>query len=333
MTTSAQVELESRLSEIATEDFITKRIYPLLPELSGRHSDGSNVRAKIVRNIGTPRATVEYQIGDHVRVFAKLYSDNLGAHSYAVLKSLWDDGFGREEKYQIPQPLSYSPDDKLLIMRSVDGTDLSSYIGSNERGLIEGARGAARWLAKLHSSTIRVGREGDFSAELLRLSNRLIKAVGQHPEEWEMLLDLTEQLRELARAIPEKRKVAQIHGRFHHDHIFVGSDSVALIDWDLSCPSDPAIDLAEFLHLLRSKIFKETGNAGKAEEPARAFLEEYLSRLPDCPGNLTFYWAFNILFTLSRSIKKRRRDDAESNAKINFYHKEFESVISGRFMW
>lgn len=321
--------LESRTAQIMGEDFIAARICLLLPELSG--SAAPVVRTNLVRNIGTGRVTVEYRIGDHARVFAKLYSDDVGAQSYAVLKGLWDEGSASGEQYRIPEPLSYSPAEKLLIMRGVEGAELTSYIFANGSGLVESVGKAARWLARLHSSAIRVGGEGDFSAELLKLSNRMIKTVGEHPREWERLLELNRKLAELAKLLPQRRRLVQVHGRFRHDHVLVGSDGVSVIDWDRSCPWDPAIDLAEFLHLLRMAIFKNTGNPARVEPPTRAFLEEYLARLPDHAANLSFYWGFYILYSLSRNIKNKLDDDPESDAKIEFHLREFEDVVSGRF--
>lgn len=306
---------------------MARRICPLLPELSGVPV----VRTNLVRNIGTGRVTVEYLIGDHTRVFAKLYSDDAGALSYAVLKGLWDEGSASGEQYGIPEPLAYSPAEKLLIMRGVEGEELTSQIFANGSGLIESARTAAGWLARLHGSAVRVGRAGDFSAELLKLSSRMIKTVGEHPREWERLLDLNRKLAELAKLLPQRRRLVQVHGRFRHDHVFVGSGGVAVIDWDRSCPWDPAIDMAEFLHLLRMAIFKNSGDPGRVEPPTRAFLEEYLARLPDHAANLSFYWGFYILYSLSRNIKNRLDDDPEADAKIEFHQREFEDVVSGRF--
>jgi hypothetical protein len=323
------VEFERRTVEIMSDEFVAERIFPLVPELSGLQVP--EVKALLVRDIGTGRATVEYRIGDSIRLFAKLYSDDLGAHCYAVLKTLWDEGVARGERYRIPEPLYYSPDDKLLITGAVEGAPLTSYIGSDEAALVEGARESARWLARLHSSSVRVGKEGDFSAELLKLATRLVKAIGRKHREWERLLDLTQKLRELAKPISEKRRIVQAHGRFRHDHVFVGRDGVSVIDWDRSCPWDPAIDLAEFLHLLRLDIFNMTGNPALTGPPARAFLEEYVSRLPENAANLAFYWGFYILHTLSHNIMGRPDDDPRSNAKIGFHQKEFEEVVSGRF--
>jgi hypothetical protein len=322
---------EARVSRILSQEFVRSRILPLVSDPSGTATN-TEVTASLIRDIGTGRFTVEYRIGGRPRVFAKLYQDDAGNRSYRVLRGLWNAGFDDGGTYQIPKPLDYSETDRVLIMGGVEGSEMTSLIGGEESLLVEGVRRAARWLARLHCSVVREGREGDFSAELLKLSNRLIKAVGQHPQESRGLLEMTRDLRRLAKHLPERRQVVQIHGRFRYDHVLLGRDSVGVIDWDRSCPSDPALDLAEFLHLMRSITFKVTGDVNRAEKPTRAFLEEYSALAPQGAANLSFYWGYYVLVSLSRNIKNHQDHDAETKAKVLFHRTDFEDVMKGRYL-
>src|SRR5256885_11981013 len=57
----------------------------------------------------------------------------------------------------------------------------------------------------------------------------------------------------------------------------------SVIDLDRSRPSDPAQDLGEYIHRMRTKKYKASGGESRAEEATEAFLEEYGAKLP---GNL-----------------------------------------------
>jgi hypothetical protein len=51
--------------------------------------------------------------------------------------------------------------------------------------------------------------------------------------------------------------------------------------------------------------------------------------MPDGAGNLAFYWAFSILFTLARASRQPLGHDLNVDAKLRFYLNEFEQVTSG----
>jgi aminoglycoside phosphotransferase (APT) family kinase protein len=87
----------------------------------------------------------------------------------------------------------------------------------------------------------------------------------------------------LARDAVEGRAV-QCHGQYRPIHVFVDGDGpsaaaraerVTVIDLDRSAPGDPARDVAEFLHRLRTSAYSTTGSVAAAEEPGRAFLDAY----------------------------------------------------------
>ena len=53
-----------------------------------------------------------------------------------------------------------------------------------------------------------------------------------------------------------------------------------MIDVDRSVPADPARDLAEFIHRLRSTILRDAGAMKQADLLTSAFLDEYAAHKP-----------------------------------------------------
>src|SRR5262249_22515885 len=152
---AAKQELARRIEEISQPEFIRCHIYESLPEYRGKGCSPATCRPLVVQNDGTGAATVEYQLESQCNVFAKLYTDDSGRHTYDVLRALWSNGFGRDNRYRVAEALAFFPQHNLLLVRGAQGTAVAD--ARKEPELAAGAREAARWLILLHRSTIRLG--------------------------------------------------------------------------------------------------------------------------------------------------------------------------------
>jgi len=315
---------------ITRHDFIGQYIYPML---GAKSSNGVECEATVVQDTGTGRLTLRYYFGDGKTIYAKLYSDELGAHSYRVMKELWDRGFGYDSLYQVPEPLAFLPEHNLVLMRGVGGAPVGAALnGGGSIDLIEGVRQAARWLGFLHRSSIRIGEpepEWD-SLKTFRVCVRLIKAAAAGPEQRSLLLDLMHLLKDKIRNLPEKRPIVQTHGRYHHEHVFISPSAIAVIDLDRSRPSDPAKDSAEFVRVLRLSAFKSGVDMNRAREATSAFLQEYLSQVPEAAQGLPYYWSSFILLSLFGFMKRFRSGDPRWQSLMDFHLREIEQAMEIR---
>jgi aminoglycoside phosphotransferase (APT) family kinase protein len=165
----------------------------------------------------------------------------------------------------------------------------------------------------------------------LKLSDRLAKAAAAHPEELRHLLDLLGKMEEVA---DRRRPVEPVqgHGQFRPIHVFLGAGGVTVIDLDRSGPGDPARDVAEFIHRLRSALGRDGGAGPHADALTTVFLREYADRAPGRLGNLPFYHGFQVLVSLCRHMKRLDPDDPARPAMLDFYARELEAVTSGRLL-
>jgi aminoglycoside phosphotransferase (APT) family kinase protein len=262
-------------------------------------------------------------------LFAKLYTDESGAHAYEVLHNLWHGGFDRNQRYQVPEPLGFVAEYQLLLMREARGETLASYLSQDGGKALSGVKEAARWLRQLHSSPIRVGKVDQPWYMFLKLSDRLAKAAASHPQELKNLTAMLVRLGEFAER-REEGEVVQGHGQFRPIHVFLNGETATVIDVDRSVPADPARDLAEFIHRLRSTILRDAGAMGRADLLTGAFLDEYAAHKPSRLGTLPFYWGFHILVSLCRHLKQLRADDPAWGPTMDFYTGEFEAAMSGQ---
>jgi hypothetical protein len=327
-------ELEARAVEITRPEFIEHIVQPVVCAQLAAFEPSSDCQASIVQDRGTGRITVSYRFGDEILAYGKLYSDALGPHSFRVLNGLWEEGLGENSLEQVTEPLLYMPEYNFLLMSAAAGTPLMSLIGQDDTELLASIHQAARWLVRLHRVSLRVGRAESLwdSMKLFRVVRRLTKAAARVPHERKRLIEMVEALCRQGQQGPGQVPAVQTHGRFHYEHIFVNGGLVTVIDFDRSLPSDPAKDLAEFVSMLRIRAFKRTGTTATVDAATRHFLAEYLSHLPENSRNLPAHWGAFLLLNMFHYVKKYEPDNEAYERLMQFYLREFETVISGEWL-
>lgn len=315
---------------ITASDFIGSHVLPVLHD--GRRAADSSVPCEttVVQNTGTGRLTLRYDFeGGHV-VFAKLYTDWLGKHSHRVLQALWAGGFNAGGRFRVSEPLAFLPEHNLVLMRGVPGEPLAVLLGEEDKEaqLLEGMRESARWLAALHRAPVRIGEtEPDWdSLKIFRICVRLTKAAAARPLEKSRLLDLMHALKGRVRDVPARRPLAQTHGRYHHEHVFLSPEAASVIDFDRSRPTDPAKDVAEFMRVFRMAAFKMDVPLARINRATDLFLEEYLARAPETEGAISFYWSAFLWLSYFGYVRKHKHDDERRRVLLDFHLSEMERV-------
>ncbi|HKZ78502.1 MAG TPA: phosphotransferase [Pyrinomonadaceae bacterium] len=330
--TAARDELARRIDQVSRSEFIERYVMSSLPEYRDRVASAQGTQISIVQNDGTGAATIQYDIDDSTRVFAKLYASDgtgaaHGAHSFQVLSALWNDGCGRDSRYRVSEPLGFYPEFNMLLIRGADGMLVAS--ADSDEELAHGSREAARWIAQMHMSSVRVG-DTRYPWEVYhKLMHRLAKAAANNPDKVDDLIEMSDRFEEIARRV--KPHFVQAHGQYRHIHVFVADEHVTVIDLDRSRPSDPAQDLGEYIHRMRTKRYKASKGQSRAEEATNAFLEEYGARHPEKLVNLPYYWGYHNLVSLWRYMKSSTPQDPKWNEMIEFYQSEFERAAA--FRW
>jgi phosphotransferase family enzyme len=329
--TAARDELTRRIDQVSQPDFIQRYVIGSLRKGPDGRIRPEECQISIVQNDGTGAATIQYDFTDSTRVFAKLYASDgtgaaHGAHSFQVLSALWNDGCGMGSRYRVSEPLGFFPEYNMLLIRGAEGKLVAA--AKSDQELADGSREAAQWLVRMHSSAVRVG-EIRYPWEVYhKLMHRLAKAAANNPDKVDELIEMSDRFEELARKV--QLHFVQAHGQYRHIHVFVGDESVTVIDLDRSRPSDPAQDLGEYIHRMRTKRFKATDGESRADEATTAFLAEYGARLPGNLVNLPYYWGYHNLVSLWRYMKSATPEDEKWNEMIEFYQSEFERAASFR---
>lgn len=271
------------------------------------------------------RAVVEYALDREQRVVAKLYLDHgEGELVASTHRALWQRGFGSESSHRVPEPVAYLADLGVLLMRPVTGERLKELELRGGDALLDGIRRAAQWLAALHESPVRLGRDDDVDERTARLAVRAASAAACSPRLGEAL---RRYLDELTRRRPvDGRSTVQTHGRYHAGHVYLGAGHVTVIDLDRAAVAHPGKDIGEFLHRMRWQAARSGASAGTMDALSDTFVHGYLAARPGELAGLAYYWSYSILSTLISRACRERRDRTRWNGRVAFLSDEFENV-------
>jgi aminoglycoside phosphotransferase (APT) family kinase protein len=176
-----------------------------------------------------------------------------------------DAGPFADGSLRVPAPVAWVPALRLVVYRHCDGLPLDRLTAASA---VHGARRAARWLARLHASDVRLPRTLSLDQEEISTRQWASLVGDRHPT-------LAAQADELAQAwvagarAASRVAVAPLHKDFHPGHVLVGGN-LSVIDLDEARDGDPTFDVAHFCCYLEL-LSPDGGRAARD-----AFLEEYV---------------------------------------------------------
>lgn len=330
--TVARVPTPSGSGLLEEEDFVRSRVWPLVS--SGDTFPAANFTLAVHRWRADGRMVAEYGFGQRTRVFAKLYPHAAqGAGVHQIHDRLWSEGFGAPSRERVPEPLAYLEDCGVLLLRPAPGERLPGTEARDWAGFEEGTAQAARWLAALHTSSVSVGPRETVAQGVARLTHRAAKATAARPDLEELIRDALAELDRRCTISADTGERVQTHGRFHPGHVFVAQDCVTAIDLDRAAQADPAKDVAEFVHGLRSIGVRTAVVDNEVEAACSRFLGEYLRHRPVAPSGLEYYWSCSVLWTLLGLAFKDRPARPGWKARMEFFQAEFDAVPRRAAAW
>jgi hypothetical protein len=182
--------------------------------------------------------------------FAKLYRDGEGREAFRVACQIADWLDSSDSRTSAVRPLTYVPDDEIILYPRVTGAPLSRYPASRAGRHLEHAGRALRILQGAPVELFERVHPHSFEGEL-----RAIARAGEHVGPLvpgagaavERILGRAQGLGE--RLIGEPPVLA--HGDYKADHTWVTRRGLTLIDFNTCSLADPALDVGKFLADLR----------------------------------------------------------------------------------
>ncbi len=223
----------------------------------------ARVRAiRVVRHKPRRRCLIEYDIGfDHfsrrsglLTLVGKVRAKGADAATYRLLACLRKAGLSDESASDVcvPEPVGIIPDLRMWLQNKVPGRPATELLLGDE-GLAIAAR-VADAIHQLHESRVMPARRHTMVDELAILNERLSLVAHMKPEWSTRLARVLDACARLGRAASQPA-LRGIHRDFYADHVVVDGPRLWLIDFDLYCQGDPALDIGNFQgHLIEQSL-------------------------------------------------------------------------------
>ena len=314
------------LAFLEDEEFVWSRLWPLVYPDEQR-TRGRSLAITVHRRRADGQGVAEYLFNGDLRLIAKVYPDPMaGLAINAIYQSFWENGFGPESLFRVPEPIAYLPEYGVMVMhaapgeclRDVELRDWDRFKG----GLVE----AARWLAALHRWPHAVGPVAEVADDFSRLERLEGRAAACRPNEADLFTAASDELRRRYELIGKSRIQVQTHGRYHIDHVFLAPGCVTVVDLDRAAVSEPERDVGEFLHRVRWEVARMRLGKDAMNEATEAFLTEYVRQSDHDLSGLVYYWSLSVLSALLGSVCKPRPSGRHGDKRLRHLRREFDRV-------
>lgn len=204
------------------------------------------------------RALIEYRVrrpdGGRCAWLGKLRAKGLDRRTYELHRELCGKGLDDRTPASTAVPRAVCAMESLgmWLQERVPGDGIEQSIRSLPPE--EYARRAARAIHALHRAPVTPDREHSAADEMAILQARLTNRLPAGLVAGERIARLLAACARLAATLPTHRSTP-IHRDFYHDQLLLTPDRAYLLDLDLCCLGDPAVDLGNFIaHLLELAI-------------------------------------------------------------------------------
>lgn len=237
------------------------------------------IGVELVRHKPGRRAVIAYTLRNPANdgrcvLIGKMRRHRSGRSGYALLCDLQRSGFDEEsaDHISVPAPIAHIRSLHLVLQYKVAGAE-STHLLAGTQG-VELARRIAEAAYKIHCADIAPHRRHDMLDELRILHERLDEVAQRRPE-WRRRL---ERLKLGATRLGTSLKPTGsygIHRDFYADQIIIDGSRLWLLDFDLYCAGDPALDIGNFIGHVTEQSLRMYGDAAALLDVEQALLERY----------------------------------------------------------
>jgi len=270
--------------------------------LSKSFSDFELREIRVVRYKERRRCLIEYQLATpegFLTLLGKVHAKRFDEASYLVQRSLWNAGFDDHSTdcISVAQPIGAVPEWHMWLQRKVMGENALKKLSRSHQIFL--AQRIAEVAHKLHNADVPPRRRPHtIRNEVELLHDRFGLVAVLRPNLQSRLDFLLEGIERLAATMPAGRTAA-IHRDFYHDQVIIDGNRFYLLDFDLYCEGDPALDLGNFIAHLQESSVRRNGNSLEFQQQQQTLIDRYVEL---CRVDLRARIEIYTLFTLARHI-------------------------------
>ena len=201
-----------------------------------------------------------------------------GTHnkSCQVQQALWNTGFAADsdDGVSVPEPMGVIPAFQMWLQRKVSGVIATQLLPKPD------GNGVAKRIAEAAYKLQQAGvppqrRSHTMTSELRILYERLPLVLQSYPQWANRLEQVLNACSRLGAATPEPI-LRGIHRDFYPDQVIVNHRRLYLLDLDLYCQGDPALDIGNFIGHIKEQSLRTLGNSDALADREQAMVERFV---------------------------------------------------------
>jgi hypothetical protein len=254
-----------------------------LPRLTGENGSLRLEGIRVRRYKPARRCMIEYEVAversdappEPATVIGKVRVHRFGKSGFRLLDAVWNAGFEADsgDGISVPEPLGTVSAFRMWIQRKAPGLPATELL-VGEGGERLGVR-IAEAAHKLHRAGVPAERRHTMADELCILDERLSRLAAAEPglaARIERLLDACRRLSDAARGAAR----CGIHRDFYADQVIVHGSRLYLLDFDLYCEGDPALDIGNFVGHVTEQSLRTLGDPAALSTVEGAIEERFM---------------------------------------------------------
>ena len=259
-----------------------------LPRLSG---DGKLRLKKIrlIRHKPGRRCLIEYDVEvnrpdapkEFVTLIGKTRVRRSGNEAFRLQQAIWDSGFDSAslDGISVPEPIGVIAAFQMWFQRKVEGPTVEKFLTTD--GRVHLARRVAQAIHKLHKADVPTDKTHTINDELKILRECFDQVAALHPQGSQRLRRLFVACEQLSAKTPPGGKCG-IHRDFYASQVIVNAERLWLLDFDLYCQGDPALDAGNFIAHITEQALRELGSPDALVEVEQGLEEEFVRLSGEC---------------------------------------------------
>ncbi|MGH9943244.1 MAG: phosphotransferase family protein [Pyrinomonadaceae bacterium] len=238
---------------------------------------------RLVRHKPGRRALVEYDVrverggaaDETLMLIGKARARGLAGRDFQLQTALWQSNFGPDsaDGICVPEPVGIIPDFQMWLQRKAPGVRATSLLAQSGGAALAARIAEAAW--KIHRLGVPVARRHAIADELRILHERLGLLMSERPDLTARLKRVLAACDRLGASLPEPTR-RTIHRDFYPDQVLVADMRLYLLDFDLYCEGDPALDIGNFLGHVTEQSLRATGDPRALRDVEEAFEKRYV---------------------------------------------------------
>jgi len=262
-----------------------KQLKKHLPRLAGdrKVADMTLSAIRVARHKPGRRCVVEYDLRvqgpegrpELLTLIGKVRARRYGNEDYRRLQAVWNAGFQSDspDGLSVPEPVGVVRKFRMSLQRKVPGE-----LGTTALLRPEGVQLAARIgeaVHKLHRANVPTDRRHGIEDEL-RILHEYLPLVGRARQAWRgRLARILAACDKLGASIAQPRRCG-IHRDFYSSQVIIDQARIWLLDFDLYCQGDPALDIGNFVGHLTEQSLRTLGDPRALADREKAMEDRFV---------------------------------------------------------